>query len=149
MYFDIVTKKASCDCTVDYYPEEITGTPTECYYHGEGVWQCQECGLIYDNSDKVFKVKIKYTIDDENFTGIDPIELDPRLLLPANEGEYSSKECFLQDFIEGGGWDYNGIDGHAIGIFELEVWWEYVSSHTDCGIEWDIDMKIISEKDGN
>ena len=137
-----------CDCKIDYHPDtdEWTGKSVENYYHGQGVWQCPECATIYDHSDKVYWVIMEYVETEDEGIKVNAILLDERLLVPPRENELSLVESFMEDFRDGGSWDYDGIEGHELGTFDIEIWWEYEKYHTDCGEEWDLEMKIINER---
>ena len=138
-----------CDCQINYdtYPE-VEGEWVDCYYHGQGVWQCPECGLISDYSDRVYQLVLEYLYDEEDECLIvKPIEYDERLNeSPSSEyPNYKFIDSIMEDIREGGGWSYNGIEGHSIGIFKTEVYWYYYRCSYEYE-EYDLDMYILSEE---
>ncbi len=141
-------KKKECECTMDYYEHEIYGQPTECYYHGQGVWQCPECATIYDHSDIVYPVIITYRLeinDDGECIEID-IETDDARLHEAPNPEYPNStnlKCMIDDM-------YDEISSGDIkfheGKYKTEILWNWYETHTDCGMEHDMEIAIISEE---
>ena len=140
-----------CDCKVDYTPDGVTGKSIECYYHGQGVWQCPECAEIRDYSDVVYEIFIIYSKVPEE----DSMELiynakieteDERLLKPVDPKIYpkytnlKSMEDDIYDII-------NDTDRETnIGKYKLEIYWIWDQVHTDGGMEWVLDMFVISEE---
>ena len=140
-------KKKECECTVNYSENDISGKPTECYHHGEGVWQCPACATIFDHSDIVFKVIITYSIemdDDEESYEI-KLETDDARLHEAPDKKYpdSTNIKFMLDDI------YDGIASGDIqfheGKYETLILWNWYRCSYEYD-EYDLEMAIVSEK---
>lgn len=139
-----------CDCKIEYGTEEITGRATECYYHGHGIWQCPECSEIHDHSDKVYQViiTISKVPEEDSMELTYNVELkteDERLFKPCNSERpnytlLKSMEDDMYDLINDTEKEKN------FGKYKLEIYWNWYQTHSDCGMEWNLDMFIVSEE---
>lgn len=141
-------KKKECECTMNYSEHEISGHSTECYYHGQGVWQCPECATIYDHSDIVYSVVITYILDtneDGECIEID-IETEDARLHEAPHRDYpdsTNLKCMIDDI-------YDELASGDIkiknGKYKTDILWNWYQTHTDCGMESDMEIAIVSEE---
>lgn len=118
-----------------------------CYHHGEGLFQCPECGGIQDCSEVVFIVTITYKKDEDGCVLLELETEDERLLKPQDprNPDRTDLTAMKEDLYDGIPWDDELISNHEEGTFKTEIWWNWYLSDWETN-EHDLEMYILEEE---
>jgi len=133
----------TCDCTVNYSENGISGTPTTTKYLGNGKWKCPECKQTHDHSEHTYKINIEIFMKDEYRQIRIVVPISEKLQKPLAPKSPLIVEAIEEDLND----EINKIfDNYKLGKYEIEVYWHWYK----CSYEYDeyeLDFYLISDKE--
>lgn len=127
---------------------------TQMEYIGNGKFKCPVCGAVADHHDKIFSMRLEFKKEEKATYVYIHQPYDNRLRKLANEDSrlkmqrrHTELSYLKEDLDSGYGFTYpSSIKDHPLGLFDCDVLYYWHGGMTDCGMEWDMDLFIVSEK---
>jgi len=135
-----------CYCRLGVEENELKGHITGIEYQGNGIFICPECKEKSDLSEHIYKIIVSVERED-GYNIIKIIDGEERISKHFyDDPKYLVVKDCIEDDLNEGMYEGEWLKSHREGTFKLEVYHYPYEYMTDCGMEYDTDMFIVSER---